>query len=100
MRQFRFYLMRLIFSEDAPSLEKQLHTIFDEKRLNLVNRRKEFFKVSLEEIEHEVAKIEPTAEFIKTAESREFRETQSLLKSKMEEVEQVDFVEDKFPEEL
>ncbi len=97
---FLFDLHAMIFSEDAPSLEKQLHTIFDEKRLNLVNRRKEFFKVSLEEIEDEVAKIEPTAEFIKTAESREFRETQSLLKSKMEEVEQVDFVEDKFPEEI
>ena len=97
---FLFDLHAMIFSEDAPSLEKQLHSIFDEKRLNLVNRRKEFFKVSLEEIEDEVAKIEPTAEFIKTAESREFRETQSLLRSKMEEVEQVDFVEDKFPDEI
>ena len=35
------------YSDDAPALEKFLHTKFDDKRVNLVNRRKEFFKVDV-----------------------------------------------------
>jgi hypothetical protein len=31
------------YCEDAPALEKYLHTKLEEKRVNLVNRRKEFF---------------------------------------------------------
>lgn len=42
----------MIYSEDAPSLEK-LHDVFD-KRVNLVNRRKEFFYVTLDEIKEAV----------------------------------------------
>ncbi|PKH05920.1 DUF4041 domain-containing protein [Moritella sp. Urea-trap-13] len=34
-----------IYSEDAPSLERQLHNKFDNKRLNLVNLRKEYFEI-------------------------------------------------------
>lgn len=34
-----------IYSEDAPSLERELHNIFDNQRVNLVNRRKEYFEI-------------------------------------------------------
>ena len=37
------------FTEDAPRFEKFLHNQFAEKRVNLVNGRKEFFFVSVEE---------------------------------------------------
>ena len=73
---------------------------FNDKRINLVNRRKEFFRVTLEEIEEEVYKIEPESEFIKTTESREFRETLALLNAKKDELEKTELVEDKFPETL
>ena len=33
------------FTDDAPALEKYLHDAFENKRVNLVNRRKEFFRV-------------------------------------------------------
>ena len=36
------------YSEDAPALEKFLHTHFDDKRVNLVNKRKEFFRVDVD----------------------------------------------------
>jgi len=97
---FLFDLHAMIFSEDAPALERNLHEIFNDKRLNLVNRRKEFFRVTLEEIEEEVYKIEPESEFIKTTESREFRETVALLNAKKDELEKTELVEDKFPETL
>lgn len=75
---FIFDVHAMIHSEDAPSLEKALHKKFDQSRLNLVNNRKEFFNITLDEIENEVHKISPEAEFIETAEARDYRETQSI----------------------
>jgi len=51
---FTFDVHALIESEDAPSLEAKLHRIFDHKRVNKVNRRKEYFNVSIDEIENEL----------------------------------------------
>lgn len=48
---FSFDVHAMIFCENAPLLERQLHLHFNNKRLNQINERKEFFKVSLEEIE-------------------------------------------------
>ena len=53
---FHFDIHAMMFSDDAPSLEHKLHEIFEEKRVNLVNRRKEFFKITLEDIEKEAKK--------------------------------------------
>lgn len=75
---FRFDVHALIHSDDAPALENALHKVFDEKRLNLVNTRREFFSVSLNEIEEEVRKKFPDADFAETAEAREFRESEMI----------------------
>ena len=40
-----FDVHALFYTEDAPSLESKLHKKFDGKRVNLVNRRKEFFRM-------------------------------------------------------
>lgn len=40
---FRFDIHALIFSDDAPKLETALHNAFADKRVNMVNGRKEFF---------------------------------------------------------
>lgn len=48
---FRFDVHSFIFSDDAVSLENKLHTILNEKRVNKVNLRKEFFYATLEELE-------------------------------------------------
>ena len=76
---FIFDVHAMINSEDAPALENALHKCFDDKRLNLVNNRKEFFRINLSDIESEVRKISPDAEFIETAEARDYRESQSIL---------------------
>lgn len=47
---FLFDVHAMIHSEDAPPLETALHQAFDARRTNLVNRRKEFFSVSLQDI--------------------------------------------------
>ncbi len=43
---FRFSVHALIFSDDAVALENELHKRFAEHRINRVNMRREFFRVS------------------------------------------------------
>lgn len=76
---FGFDIHAMIFSEDAPALESQLHQAFDKKKLNMVNNRKEFFKVTLEEIEAEVKKTSPSAQFITFPEAMEYKETLAII---------------------
>lgn len=75
---FIFDVHAMIHTENAPALEKELHKAFDSKRLNLVNNRKEFFNVSLSEIETVAKKISVDAEFIEMAEARQYRESQAI----------------------
>lgn len=82
---FLFDVHAMIYAEDAPTLEKSLHKSFDFKRLNLVNNRKEFFQTTLEEIKNETFKISPDAEFIETAEARQYRESQAIRAQREEQ---------------
>lgn len=69
----------MIYSRDAPGLENALHKALDDRRLNLVNSRKEFFRVSLDEIEALAqAQVSAELEFIRTAVAEEYRESQAL----------------------
>lgn len=62
---------------NAVGLESRLHSILEPKRVNKVNRRKEFFYTSVDELEQLVQKIEPTAEFNRTMMAEEFHQSQS-----------------------
>ena len=57
-----------------------MHDMLNDRRLNKVNLRKEFFKVSLDELEQLVSSIDPTAEFNKTMLAEEFRQSSELDK--------------------
>lgn len=72
---FLFDVHAMIFSENAPELERQLHLEFDKSRVNLVNPRKEFFKVSLEEIRKVAEKLGAKVDFMMLAEAEEYRRT-------------------------
>ena len=74
---FRFDVHSFIFSNDAVGLENKLHTLLDDRRVNKVNMRKEFFNISLDELEQIVTETEPTAEFNRTMAAEEFRQSQS-----------------------
>ena len=75
---FKFDVHSFIFSNDAVSLENKLHTMLNDKRVNKVNTRKEFFEVTIDELEQLVNEIEPTAEFNRTMAAEEYYQTQSL----------------------
>lgn len=74
---FKFDIHSFIFSDDAVALEKKLHDLLNDKRLNKVNMRKEFFKISIDDLENLVTDIDPTAEFNKTMIAEEFRQSLS-----------------------
>ena len=65
----------MIYIDDAPTLESKLHQKFDRKRLNLVNERKEFFNVTIDELQSAVREMGATIELSRLAEAREYRET-------------------------
>ena len=78
---FTFDLHAMIFSKNAPELESLLHKEFNDRRINKVNFRKEYFNVTLDEIEQVVKdKYEKEVDFIKISEAQQFRETQSIIK--------------------
>lgn len=75
---FPFDVHSFIFSNDAVSLENRIHKILNDKRVNKVNLRKEFFRVSLDELETLVMELEPTAEFKRTMLAEQYRQSQSI----------------------
>ena len=70
---FKFDVHAMIFSDDAFDLENKLHQMFDNKRINKVNKHKEFFGVTLEEIEKAVKEnFNETVIFNKTVINEEY----------------------------
>jgi len=95
---FEFDVHALISSTDAPALENKLHSIFERQRVNLVNNRKEFFRVSIDDVKTEVKKLEPKAEFAMTALAEQYWKSEAIRKKQVEE--QSANVENDFPEDI
>ena len=80
---FRFDVHALIFSNDAPGLEAALHREFEDRKVNAVNGRKEFFNVSLQEIETVVKKYhDKTVEFNYLPDAQQYRESLLIKKER------------------
>lgn len=79
---FKFDVHAMIFSDDAPRLEASLHRAFENKKVNMVNNRREFFKVTLNEIEAVVkSNYDKTVEFNRTPNAEQYRESVKILES-------------------
>ena len=74
---FEFDVHSFIFSEDAVGLEAALHERLSECRVNKINARKEFFRISLDDIERLVQETDPTASFNRTMAAEEYRASMS-----------------------
>ena len=75
---FPFDVHAMMWSEDAPTLETSLHRAFDERKVNAVNGRKEFFRVSLDEIKEELAKLNIEATIIEYPKAAQYRDTNAI----------------------
>jgi hypothetical protein len=97
---FRFDVHAIIYSEDAPSLEYELHKNFKDRRMNMINGRKEFFKVSLDEIEAFISQqTNASIQFTKLAEAKEYRETLKFVEQLNKKVQTMETIT-KFPNSL
>jgi len=96
---FKFDIHAMIYSDEAPALEKELHRAFDDKKVNMLNYRKEFFNVTLDEIENQINETGIEAEFTKLPEAIEYRETLAIL-NKMNSTETVKTIEQEIEEEF
>jgi hypothetical protein len=84
---FPFDLHVMLYSDNAPELENSLHHLFEKRRLNLVNARREFYRdVELEEIESFVRGRGLSAQFIGLAEAKEYRESRTLHEQRLSQV--------------
>jgi hypothetical protein len=73
---FPFDVHAMLYSDDAPALEAALHQLVGDRRMNLVNTRKEFFQgIKLTEIKAFVQERGLSAQFIEQPEARDYRET-------------------------
>ena len=76
---FPFDIHATIQTDNAPALENELHKKFEKNKLNKINSRKEFFKISLNEIEQAVKELYGDFKITKHAEAYEYK--QSLLET-------------------
>ncbi|MBQ7003119.1 MAG: DUF4041 domain-containing protein [Oscillospiraceae bacterium] len=73
---FSFDVHALIFTEDAPGLEAALHQAFDSRKVNKINHRREFFRVSLDEIKTVVrSNFDKTVEWVDVPEAEQYRQS-------------------------
>mgnify|MGYP000937991092 FL=1 len=82
---FSFDIHAMIYSEDAPTLEKELHRRFERESVNKINPRKEFFKTSLAEIRQVVEQQNLSdVHWTMKAEAAEYRESLAIEKAQQE----------------
>lgn len=80
---FEFDIHAMIFSDNAPALESALHNEFSDKKVNMINSRKEFFNVSLDEIERVIKNNHDSlVEINKVPDAEQYRETLILRNNK------------------
>lgn len=81
---FPFDVHALIFSEDAPALEARLHQSFADRRLNWVNKRKEFFRAEIIEVQKRIKELGLADELSVVVEAREYNETLAAIRLHLE----------------
>lgn len=81
---FPFEVHAMIFTEDAPTLERELHVAMQDARINRVNLRKEFFRTSGARVANIIRERFPNIVYVERPESQEY--LGSLSKEDLETV--------------
>ena len=75
---FAFDVHAMIPSDDAPALEAALHRRFLQSQVNKVNRRKEFFRLKLQDIRSVIDELASDVRWTIAAEARDYRESLAM----------------------
>ncbi|MGU5757332.1 GIY-YIG nuclease family protein, partial [Aeromonas caviae] len=74
----KFDVHTLAFVEDAPKVERALHELFSENRVNKDNFRKEFFFTDPKIVKEAMEKMGVESDWYFEAEAKEFRESELI----------------------
>ncbi len=83
---FPFDVHTMIRCEDAPALEAALHKRFRSRQVNRVNPRKEFFRVTIEEVIAAVREHYGEVEYRADAEALEYMNSRTATAADLEEI--------------
>lgn len=72
---FPFDVHAMIWSDDAPALERALHMEFVKTQINKINPRKEFFRVGIKNLREAIEKRGITASWTIAASAAQYRES-------------------------
>jgi hypothetical protein len=75
---FDFDVHALVYADDAPALEHELHRRFLRAQVNKVNPRKEFFRVPVEQIRHELDQLGCQTTWTMAAACAQYKETLAI----------------------
>jgi|GEM_PF-1154816 len=84
---FPFDVHAMIYSEDSPALEAEIHRVLADQQVNKVNPRKEFFRTSLQQIREIIEEKELEVHWTMHAEAMQFRESRALEEKKTQNLE-------------
>lgn len=81
---FSFDIHAMIYSENAPGLECELHRFFVDNQLNKVNPRKEFFKVGIQAVREKIESMGLQTQWTMVAEAAQYKESIAIEKAMQE----------------
>jgi hypothetical protein len=97
---FKFDVHTLTFVDDAPKVEKILHLKFNDKRVNIENLRREFFRVSPQEVAKAMEELNIDCDWYFDAEAKEFRESLLIRKAFKKEESNIQSVSNQLPSSI
>jgi hypothetical protein len=97
---FKFDVHTLTFVDDAPRIERTLHRKFNGKRVNVENHRKEFFKVTPQDVSDAVEELGIECDWYFDVEAKEYRESLLIRDALRQESSQAQIVSSKLPESI
>jgi hypothetical protein len=97
---FKFDVHTLTFVNNAPHVEKTLHREFSEKRVNVDNHRKEFFKVTPQQVSDAMEDLDIEADWYFEVEAKEYRESLLIRESLQQASTKAKTLSSKLPESI
>lgn len=84
---FHYDVHALVFSEDAVGLETQLHHELEPHRVNYVNMRREFFRVTPRDVHQLLERLGATlVSYVEEAEALEWRQSETTRRERYEAI--------------
>ena len=97
---FKFDVHTLTFVDNAPEIEKTLHRKFDDKRVNVENNRKEFFKVTPQQVSVAMDELGIECDWYFDVEAKEYRESLLIREALKQEFSHTKTISRKLPESI